>query len=324
MTSKCKNCGKFLPADATDDTCVACATAAAIEAAQKVAQSTANATSAVGAQSTSVFKFEVPPYHAGQCGGIQTWLRQVEIRMKLAKITSELEKYEYLVASLPVDIISRVHDLIDNQPTLNPYSVLVERIRTEFQPSDAEQIQRLLGGMKRGDKKPSHFLREMRDLARDRLSDIVLKELFLAQLPESITEILSVVEPKDLDSAAAGADRVWERERRDGVAATGIQQGSVKAPSETDTKIDALMGKMVEVLDHLSKRNNRESDPRSSRNRATADQANSHRARNRSRSARRNPNWKLCQAHFKYGDKARTCKNWCERWGGNLASSGNA
>ena len=78
MTAKCDKCGKFLPADKQNGICLTCETA---EAVKKISDTTAPP------PKTSVFKFEIPTYMPGQEGGIKTWLRQVEVRLKLANIT---------------------------------------------------------------------------------------------------------------------------------------------------------------------------------------------------------------------------------------------
>ncbi len=93
---------------------------------------------------STIAKVEFQPYTPGQEGGIQTWLRQVEMRLKIADITTENGKCEYTVAALPAEIIAQVYDLINVKPETEPYKTLVTRIKTEFQPSDSEQATQLL------------------------------------------------------------------------------------------------------------------------------------------------------------------------------------
>lgn len=57
-----------------------------------------------------------------------------------------------------------------------------------------------------GDKKSSIFLREMKELVKGQVTDVVLRELFLKQLPEGLRKILVVIEFASLDSLAAAAD----------------------------------------------------------------------------------------------------------------------
>ena len=108
----------------------------------------------------TAFRLEIPNYTPSQQGGIKTWLRQVDVRLKLAKMSTEEEKYEFLIAALPAAILERVYDLVNVQPVNDPYKTLVKRIEDEFQLTDAEQVKKLLSGMKRGDKKPSFSARD--------------------------------------------------------------------------------------------------------------------------------------------------------------------
>ena len=85
--------------------------------------------------------------------------------------------------------------------------------------------------------KSRHFLREMRELARDKVNDTVLKELFLAQLPKSVAEILDIVEAKDLDSMAKGADRGVTR-----------VEGEVATASASSTPINTAPRPEMETL----------------------------------------------------------------------------
>lgn len=203
MMNKCKKCGKFLPADATSELCAPCEVAAATQLAKKVAED--NPVPAPPA-APSVFKLEMPTYVHGQTGGIKTWLGQVEIRLKLAKITGELEKYEYLVAGLPSKILSGIYNLVNVQPASDPYGTLVNRIEAKFQPDFCKQIQKLLQGMVMGDKKPSLFLQDMQQVAGTLVAESVLRELFLYQLPKYLKDILTVIESASLASLAKAAD----------------------------------------------------------------------------------------------------------------------
>jgi len=133
MTEKCPKCGKFMNAEGS---CTSCSVP------------------------TPQFRFEVPAYSVGQQGGIRTWIKQVEVRLRLANVTTEKDKYEHLVAALSPDITEKTYDLIINEPATNQYTTLIHRIESEFEPSESDQIKRLLKGISRGDGKPSVFFFE--------------------------------------------------------------------------------------------------------------------------------------------------------------------
>ncbi len=258
---------------------------------------------------STITKVEFPPYTPGQEGGIQTWLRQVEMRLKIAGITTENGKYEYMVAALPAEIVARVYDLINVEPETEPYKTLVTRIKKEFQPSDSEQVTQLLRGLKRGDKKPSLFLREMRNLAKDRVGDLVLRELFLAELPPSIADILTVIETKDTESLAVAADKAWEREtlQKKSVAAT-----SAVSSDPLDARVEALMQKMDRMIEAFGRR--AVDDQHSYRRRPRSQTPGRRNQRGRSSSGNRKKEYTTCWYHYKFGEKSTKCLPWCEKF----------
>ncbi|XP_065224308.1 uncharacterized protein LOC135848337 [Planococcus citri] len=150
----------------------------------------------------------IPDYKVNAPGGITTWINQVETRFKLAKMTSEEDKFDHMVASLPHEITNRVFNIINNPPTVSPFTTLKDTIIKEFKLSDAERVKKLLKGISRGDRKPSEYFREMKALAKDKVTDDVLREMFLAQLPKSAADILTVLSTTLLDELAKAADKL--------------------------------------------------------------------------------------------------------------------
>ncbi|XP_065208504.1 uncharacterized protein LOC135837221 [Planococcus citri] len=152
----------------------------------------------------------IPDYKVNTPGGITTWVKQVETQFKLAKVISEEDKFDHLVASLPHKITSHVFDIINNPPSVSPYTTLKDKIIKEFEPSDAECVKKLLKGISGGDCKPSEYFREMKSLAKDKVTDDVLREMFLDQLLKSAVDILTVLSTTSLDELAKAADELYE------------------------------------------------------------------------------------------------------------------
>ena len=224
------------------------------------------------------------------------------------------------MASLPSEIVSRVYDVVNEEPPVDPYKTLVARIEGDFQPTESEQVHKLLQGMQMGDKKPSRFLREMKELAKERVTDTVIKELFLKQLPTGLRNVLAVIETSNLESKAA--DRGWQYGNTD-ISEIGSEKQTQKSQTvekpvnEMEKKFDELMGKMLEVMDRLSRQEKYVSSGRSRNCSQTPGRQGASKGRQRSNSRKRNPKWKLCYSHHWFGDKARSCEDWCERWPGN-------
>ncbi|RZC31839.1 hypothetical protein BDFB_014713, partial [Asbolus verrucosus] len=63
-----------------------------------------------------------------------------------------------------------------------------------FSDSEEKQLERLLTGLDLGTKKPSCLLREMKNLAADKISDNVLRTLWLRGMPQQMQLILTETE----------------------------------------------------------------------------------------------------------------------------------
>lgn len=105
-----------------------------------------------------------------------------------------------------------MYNVLQNTPEKDPYTTLVDRIISNLSSTDAAQIKQLLTERKRGNKKPSLFLRELRELGKNKVTTIVLREIFYADLSTGMSEILPTTGVTDMDIAAQEADRTWERE----------------------------------------------------------------------------------------------------------------
>ena len=72
-----------------------------------------------------------------------------------------------------------------------------------------QRLKKLLTGLSLGDKKPSHLLREMKELAGTGIGDRAIKSLWLQRLPSQCQAILSVCSV-NIDELAVMADRICE------------------------------------------------------------------------------------------------------------------
>ena len=158
------------------------------------------------------------------------------------------------------------------------------------------------------------FLREMRELAKNQVTDSVLRELFLAQLPPITAGILEMMSEEYWDALAKAADKGWAREGQGNIASTS----TIPTPPQPGNPQEVLVNRMVEALDRWSennRKNARNSTRKEARQRRDGRSPTPGKSgRDRSRSRKRNPKHTLCYAHHKYGDQARNCVSWCEKW----------
>lgn len=235
----------------------------------------------------SAVSVKIPPFWTDKP---EMWFFQVEAQFKIANITSEETKFNYLVAQLEPRYIENIWDIIKGDKT-NKYTAAKERLLATFTESESKKIKKLLTGLELGDMTPSQLLRQMRSLSggSDVVSDKVLRTLWLDKMPSNIKSILIVSdESLEIEKLAIMADKIVEMSPR-----TPELSEVQRKPSQMDeliTRISSLENQIASMSVHRCSRSpNRQSPIRN---------------RTRSRSRRKfDPNGKLCFYHFHYGKK---------------------
>lgn len=149
-----------------------------------------------------------------------------------------------------------------NEPPINPYIKLKERILGEFEPTSAAKIRKVLKSCKLGDRKPSVLLCKMRQLSSDRINYDVLRKVFCGALPEMVRTIFLTTRITDLDTAAEAADKVHEDKyvaihtMTSSTADTSSREASINAlVKSVDDKTHLINGPSQIVCDHSRNRN---------------------------------------------------------------------
>ena len=253
----------------------------------------------------AVQRIELPAFNGTN---IRLWWRQVELRLGLGTFKSEKTKFKAVAGSLPHDIATNVQEMIFDPPELNPFSALRDRVFEVYEPSDTEQINRLLEGCQLGDKKPSILLAEMRVLAKGRVTNDTLSELFKRRLPEPVQLVLAAGCVTDPDKMAQAADATVQYVRLPTVAAV-TTAGATSAPSSEAPDHNSLLGQISALTKAVNTLVNENRQHRS-RSRTRNDSEND-RSRSRKRSATpRNPRY--CWYHNRWAEKAKKCVGSCQ------------
>lgn len=236
--------------------------------------------------------FRAPPFWKNNA---ELWFLQLESNFVIAGISSELTKFHSVVSVLDSEVMTYVSDIVRNPPA-DAYSKLKSRIVNQYADSENTRLKALLQDLQLGDKKPSQLLMQMRNLAKDRVQESVLKALFLQRLPLNMQQILSVSQ-EGLDSLALIADKISE---------TATDSMVVGAISDTPNLIKSLEDKISNLAVQVE---------RLSRDRFKTKNSG---VRNRSKSkgkdnspSRRKFNPDFCWYHARFADKANCCVQPC-------------
>ncbi|XP_034945575.1 uncharacterized protein [Chelonus insularis] len=157
------------------------------------------------------------------------WFLMVESDFRAAKITDDDIKFNDIMRALDRTTARQLSDVLRDPPAENKYEYLKKVILDRFKNTRQAELHKLLEEMVLGDKRPSELLREMKNLAKDSLSDEVLHELWLKRLPQKIAPLLEISDTITLNALAEIADRVMLRMKEPTIMATS----HVRKPSDS-------------------------------------------------------------------------------------------
>lgn len=236
---------------------------------------------------------KVPPFWSNNPA---LWFKQVESQFIISGISADSTKFHTIVGSLDSSTLAEVSDLILNPPESNMYESLKKSLQERFMDSEEKRLKKLLRDMEIGDRKPSALLREMMCLASGKVSDELLKSLWMQRLPKQMQAILSVSN-EALNSLAVMADKIADTAESWDINAITSQHESTSSShfQNLEMKIEALT-KQIESLSSRSRDSSRSRRDRSRSRSYTSGKSNSRH---------------LCWYHYKFGDRATKCVQPC-------------
>lgn len=212
---------------------------------------------------------------------------QMESQFAVAGITVDQTKYHHVISSLEAKYLLQIGDIIRNPPATGKYDAVKTALISEFTDSDQKKLRKLIKEIELGDLKPSQLLKRMKELARNQISDDIVKQLWIERLPETIRAVITIIDG-DSTQMAKQADKMYEVQQFAGIST--VQNGN---PMQAE--IDALRKEMAELKTNKSN-GNKESQ-------------HDQRSRSRSKSKVRFP---FCRYHYKFGEKAKKCVEPCQ------------
>ncbi|GBN21475.1 Transposon Ty3-G Gag-Pol polyprotein, partial [Araneus ventricosus] len=169
---------------------------------------------------------------------VEIWFTNLESQFAIAGITASRTKFHYIVASLDSEISSMISDVLKKPPADDPYTVLKTRLISQFSESESVRIRTLLSDLSLGDQRPSQLLHKMTLLAADKISDDVLRLLWLQRLPLSTQQILTS-SSEDLPGLTKIADKILE--------VTGTLPAVDSVSTDSNDRISKLEARIEEL-----------------------------------------------------------------------------
>lgn len=249
---------------------------------------------AEGNNAVSAVAIKPPPFWR-DCPDL--WFLRLERQFTLAGISGDETKFNYVVSTLEQQYLKMVSDLAWNPPETNKYAAIKKALIDRLSASPSAKLNSLLADVELGDRRPSQFLRELKHLANNAVTEDFLKTLWLKRLPQSMQVILAS-NPGDLDVLADCADKIADVMDKPSVFATS----SAPATQSVDARLSRLESQFDRLLLHMENANRYR--PRS--------KSRSHSLKRQNRTFSKSParpNW--CWFHRKFQDKANKCIDPC-------------
>ena len=130
------------------------------------------------------------------------WFCSIESQFNIRNITQEQTKYDYVIQSLPQEVVASVFDIIQHildtfgtpQAVTNPYSTIKKALVERHSLSESARIETLLSGIEMGDRKPSEFFRALKNVAgsSDTISEKLITNLWMRRLSDNDTSFFKI------------------------------------------------------------------------------------------------------------------------------------
>ena len=248
------------------------------------------------------------------------WFAQVEAQFLTRNISAEDTKFAYVIGSLQPEIAQEVRDFLISPPTSNRYTSLKAELIKRTSASEQHRLHQLLISEELGDRKPSQFLRRMRQLLGDAsLEDNILKQLFLQRLPRNAQLILaSTSDAVSIEQLASIADKIVEVAAPSPCLASVLQPAATTLPisqpspaaaasadSVAITQLQASVHQLTLQVQALT--SNLHERGRTGERGASVNPRRRPRSRSVSRSRRQPDKNGVCWYHSNFGNKAHRC-----------------
>lgn len=105
----------------------------------------------------------------------ELWFMMLDANFAAADITSDIKKYAILINSLPSQYATQIKDLLVSAN--NSYASIKPEIIKRFGESQEAKLRKLLEQEDIGDRKPTQFLRHIKELAGTSVPESLLKTM---------------------------------------------------------------------------------------------------------------------------------------------------
>lgn len=242
------------------------------------------------------------------------WFCSIESQFNIRGINQEQTKYDYVIQSLPQEIVASVFDVMQNildkfgtsEADKTPYTTIKKALVDRHSLSESARIETLLSGIEIGDRKPSEFFRALKTVAgsSDTMSEKLIVNLWMRRLPTMIQVSLKSMPDPNVDTLLSTADNIYEVFRQEKSNICSVSNNYTASSNdfsfliERNKKLEQEISEIKQMISNLNfNQKGNQSKPR---------------PRSRSQTRGRNSKFDECWYHYKFGDKANKCISPCK------------
>ena len=262
---------------------------------------------------------------------IEIWIKRTENAYIRANITSTQEKFAFLESKFPVNFNPRVDEFLYGDATPANWTSFLNYLRAEYGSTKQQRASVFIDGFKRNGRRPSQYAAALDDTTKDVTVDEIKKEMLLREMPMEIRRMLQErIETLSFKDAAKIADSYFDAEGRprhstppsvNEVTSTN-RWDAFNTPAFTEPFSDD-----DQAINAIGRRFSQRPQPRKAQGGGrpqqhvkTGQTLKTEAFQTAPKAVKANPNYpvkksvNLCQAHFRFGDKARYCEVSCSRF----------
>jgi len=234
------------------------------------------------------------------------WFAYAQSTFNLRNIRSSRTKFDYVVTSLPCELISEISDILAAPDNDDPYETLKAALISRTSISERERLRQLLSKEDLGDRKPTQLLRHMQGLLGSNITfdAKILRELFTQRLPTHVQTVIAATPAEtSIEALATIADRVMEVDSTNNICIAQVKS-RVNQKTTSANDLEQQVTDLVKQVSNLTTLVEKLTANDRSRSRTpTRFQSTEQRSQT--------PQRDVCFFHHKFGDKARKCRSPC-------------
>jgi len=240
----------------------------------------------------------------------ELWFSIMDRSFQAAGITTDSTKFGYALTAIGPRYTLEVRDIIMNPPTVNAYQTLRTELVKRISLSQEHKTRQLLEHEEIGDRKPSQFLRHLRQLAGNVVGDGVLRTIWISRLPTHVQPHLVTRANDTIDQLADIADAIMEATRAPAAQVTEVvPHTATPANIQANLQISQMQMQQRILLEQIATLQETIKTVQLSNRSRNFDRRRS-RSRSRSRSTNREK-ISTCWYHSTFGQAAQKCQPPC-------------